>query len=142
MFQTPYRNWLFRGLRLAVLVGITAAGWHAWTVFSHHIDGNREMGLMQIGYECAARQSDEFLSTRQNEMGNINIRNFCSTGRDFWVSMQEVADVRAGTMSLETERPAYDLPNTLVVGALWGLATLLATLACLAAIRLTRWVWG
>lgn len=142
MLQTSYRTWFLRGLRLAVLVGVAAAGWHAWGVYSRYLDDLTRTAEMQLGYECAARESDEFLRARTNEFGNINIKDICFTGRDFWVSPREISDVRSGSMKFEPSFRPFDLPNSLVVGTLWGLATVLATLACLGTIRLTRWVWG
>lgn len=137
-----YRTWLMRGLRLSILIGLIASAWHAWGVYSRYLEDVERWAQVLRAYECAAGKSDEFLTSRPNEFGNINVREFCFTGRDFWVSPKEISEVRSGSMKFETMFRPFELPNTFVVGALWALATMLATLACLVAIRLTRWVWG
>jgi hypothetical protein len=138
LFTSP---WLSRGLRLSLVVGLAAAGWHAWVVFKRYDDAQREEYLSRLTYKCVARQGDEELNQRMNEFGTINVNGLCSD-RDFYVAPYELAEVRAGTMNFETAWKPFDWPGTVIVGVLWAVGTILVTVAALSAVGMARWVWG
>jgi hypothetical protein len=59
VFASP---WLGRGVRLAVLVDLLAAGWHAWTVFVRYQKDQISWIKSKLTYECAARTSPASLA--------------------------------------------------------------------------------
>jgi hypothetical protein len=138
IFASP---WLRRGLRLSLVVGIVAAAWHAWSVFKRYDDDRAEQFRSRLTYECAARQSEDELNRRMNGVGNINVNGLCAD-RDFFVSPQELAEVRNGTMEYVTMWQPFDWPGTITVGILWAVGTILATVAALSSVGMARWVWG
>lgn len=137
-----YRTWFLRGVRLAPVVGLAAAGWHLWSVMDRYQEDVDAQFAMRTAYECAARQSSETLEARQNAYGNINVRDLCLPGRDFIVSWPEVEQVRQGTMTFETTYQPFDWQGAAIMGIAWAALTLLTLLAILSAIAVARWIWG
>jgi hypothetical protein len=141
--QPPtFQSWFRRGLRLSLIVGIVSAAWHSWAVFSHYA-ADRDKGLeMRFVYGCAARVSDDDLNKHVNSFGNVNAKDIFCNDRDFWISPEEIAEVRNGTAEFETSYPAFD-----GVGAAWAaligvVGTILATLVAFSILKMVRWVWG
>ena len=66
--------WLFRGLRMSLVVGVICAAMHAWTVWARYDDDRLSWIKSQLTYECVARLSDEQMNARRNEFGNINVK--------------------------------------------------------------------
>lgn len=137
-----YRKWFLRGLRLALVAGLMGAGWHSWDVLDRYSADAATQSSMKLAYECAARQSDEQLASRQNPVGNINVRDLCLTGRDFYVSWPEMQAMRAGTMKFETTLRPFDWQGSAIIGIAWTLIMALMSLGVLFAITVARWVWG
>lgn len=137
-----YQKWFLRGLRFAPVVGLVAAGWHSRDVLNRYQTDATSQLSMGLTYECAARQSDEQLAARQNPLGNINVRDLCLTGRDFYVSWPEMQAMRAGTLKFETTFRPFDWQGSAVIGIAWSLLAVIVTLGVLFAIAIARWVWG
>ncbi|TJV39137.1 MAG: hypothetical protein E5Y02_26875 [Mesorhizobium sp.] len=137
-----YKRWLSRGLRAAPVVGIIAAGWHSWDVMQRFQKDSGDTFKQELTYRCAARLPDDYLKSQQNEMGTINVRTACLVDRDFWVSMDEIAKVRAGTLKFEPYYKPYDAYGSLLIGVFWTVLAALATLGCLALTFVAHWVWG
>lgn len=137
-----YRLWFRRGLRVALVIGVIAAGWHSWTVLDRYLDDQNALAKSELTYRCAARLSEDVLASRMNEFGNINVRDVCFTDRDFYVAKYELEAVRAGTMKFETAWKPVDWQGALIVGAIWAMSAVLLTLGLLGAIFVGRWVWG
>lgn len=129
-------------MRLAPVVGIVAAGWHSWNVLQRYQMNAASQASMSLTYACAARQSDDLLAARQNPLGNINVRDLCLAGRDFYVSWPEVQAMRAGTLKFETTFRPVDWQGSAVIGAAWTLLAVLVALGVLFVIAIARWVWG
>ncbi len=66
--------WLFRGLRMSLVVGVICAAMHAWTVWARYDDDRLSWIKSQLTDECVARLSDEQMNARRNELGNINVK--------------------------------------------------------------------
>lgn len=139
VFASP---WLGRGARLSLLVGLLAAAWDAWGWFDLYQQEQKRWFKTELMYKCAAALSPEILAPHITEFGTINVRSFCFTDDDAFVSLKELDEVRAGTMKFETSWKPFYWQNTAVVGLLWAFGTLFATLLALTAIAATRWVWG
>jgi hypothetical protein len=135
-------SWFARGLRLSVLVGLAAAGWHAWTVWQRYNDDVDFWIREKLTYECAARLTEEQLRPYMNEFGNVNVKALCFTDRDFFVAPYELEAVRAGTMKFETSWRPTDWPGAAITGIIWAVGTILATVAALSAVAAVKWVWG
>lgn len=138
IFASP---WFGRGMRLSVVVGLVAAGWHAWTVFQRYNADATGWAETRFAYECAARLPTETLWPDSTDTANKNIRGYCSD-RDFYVSMGELQMVREGTLKFEALSKPTDWEGAAFVGALWMAATMLATILILSLFALVRWVWG
>lgn len=134
--------WFWRGMRLSVVVGLVAAGWHAWSVWERYRSDVDSSVRREITYRCAARQSEETLKPRMNEMGNINVNKLCTAGDDFFVSLAELEKVRDGTMDFGPYSRPVDWPGTAITGIFWTLATIITTIALVGFIQMIRWVWG
>ncbi|WP_192384064.1 hypothetical protein [Mesorhizobium silamurunense] len=127
---------------MAPIVGVIAAGWHSWIVLQQWQADRQAQYVEQFNYECAARLPVADLRARMNEFGNINIKDLCLTGRDFFVSEPELERVRAGTMKFETTYHPFDVQGALIIGGFWAVLTALAALALLGVTFLGQWVWG
>lgn len=134
--------WLRRGIRLSLLVGFVGAAWHARTVWDRYRDDVDRSIKSEVTYRCAAGLSDDQLRPHMNEFGNINVKTLCITVDDFFVSLDELEQVRDGTLKFEPYWQPFDWPGTVIVGLLWSLATILATIAVLGVAGMARWVWG
>lgn len=137
-----FRLWFGRGVRLSLLVGLTAAGWHVWSVWKRYSDDQEQWFKSQLTYECAARLTEDQLRPYMNEFGNINVKTLCFTDGDFFVAPYELEAVRAGTMKFETSWRPTDWDGAAITGIIWAVGTLLATLSVLCALGIARWVWG
>ncbi|MEK1853511.1 MAG: hypothetical protein AAAC48_17005, partial [Phyllobacterium sp.] len=96
IFRSP---WFGRGLRLAVIIGLVAAAWHAWGVWKRFSDDSQTSIKRELTYECAARLPEDALNQHVNEFGNINVKTLCFTEGDFFVAPYELEAVRNGTMN-------------------------------------------
>lgn len=139
IFASP---WFARGLRLSLVVGVLSAAWYSWTVFSQYAADRDEWLKMRFVHECAARVSDGDLKKHMNSFGNINVKGVFCADRDFWVSPQEIMEVRNGTAEFKTAYQPLD-----GVGAAWAavigiVGTILATVAALSVVKMVQWVWG
>ncbi|WP_457300186.1 hypothetical protein [Phyllobacterium sp. P5_D12] len=139
IFRSP---WFGRGLRLAVVVGLLAAGWHAWGVWDRFGDDRQTSIQRELTYECAARLPEDALKQHVNEFGNINVKTLCFTEDDFFVAPFELEMVRNGTLKFETPGKPFDWAGTVIVGLLWAVSTVLFTIAVLSVVSMVRWVWG
>lgn len=139
IFRSP---WFWRGLRLSVPIGLLAAGWHAWGVFDRYSDDLDRSIKSELTYKCAARLREDMLKPYMNEYGNINVRKLCLTEDDFFVAPYELEAVRDGTMKFEPTWQPFDWPGTVIVGLIWAIGTILATIGALGAVAVTRWVRG
>src|SRR5262249_18365402 len=124
------------------ILGLVAAGFHAWSVWKRYNDDREAWFKRKLTYECAARLSDNELKPFMNEYGNINVRRLCITNDDFFVSLDELDAVRTGTMKFETGWEPFDWLGTIIMGLLWAIATVLLTVGVLIIVNLGRWVWG
>lgn len=139
--MVDYRTWFFRGLRLAVIVALLAAGWKAWSDFERFQTAITNEIHTENTYRCGAGLDEALLATRKNEFGNINLKGLCED-RDFWVSPAELDAVRRGAMDFSTGwEPIY--PTAVAVAGLLGaIVTVLLVVVALAAIRAATWIWG
>ena len=138
-----FRRWLVRGFRLSLVVGVAAAAWQSWTVFSHYTDEQRDWANVRLLYECAARLKDDVLKAQVTTFDTVNVKGLCSfDGEDHWVSLSEIADVRNGVMKFETTSKPFYEGITTAAAVLGFLSTMFATVALLSVIRLMQWVWG
>lgn len=62
IFRSP---WFGRGLRLAVIIGLVAAAWHAWGVWKRFSDDSQTSIKRELTYECAARLPKDADSGRE-----------------------------------------------------------------------------
>lgn len=139
IFASP---WFGRGMRLSVVVGLAGGGWHAWSVWERYQEDLTRSINSELTYRCAARLSEEQLRPHMNAVGNINVRTLCLTRDDFYVSLPELEEVRKDTMKFEPIWKPFDWPGTAIVGAMWTVGTILATIALLGVAATFRWVWG
>ncbi|WP_144340136.1 hypothetical protein [Sinorhizobium sp. BJ1] len=137
----PYKKWLLRGFRFSIIVGGAFAVKDAIERYSDYQASVRSNIENRLDYECAARLDDPSLLAARNEFGNINVRKFFCSDRDFFVSMPEIADVRAGKMDFSTSLPAFDLVNTVVASVFGFLASITISAAALMIVVVVRWVW-
>lgn len=137
-----YKRWLGRGLRLAPVVGIVAGGWHPWAVFDRYTAAQASWLDTELMYRCAARLSEDVLTSRVNEFGTINVKGLCSGDKDAYVALHELEAVRAGTMEFKTPWDPFDWRGSAIVGALWAVLAIAATALILIIIAIGRWVWG
>ena len=138
----PYRKWAFRGLRLALFVGVLFAGHDAITRYLTWSEMEARNLESMRGYSCAALLSDQDLIAKQNEFGTINVRSFQCANRDFFVSMSEIREVRAGTMDFSNSFPTFDLVSTFSAGLVGAVMVALIVAAALVCVWVLRWIWG
>lgn len=143
MQKGSFRRWFARGFRLSLVLGIVAAAWESWSVFSQY-DAERSSWVETRSlYECAARLDDDVIEKRKSEFGTFNVKGLCAfDGKDHWVSLSEIADVRSGVMEFKTVSKPFSMARTASAGLFGFLSTIFATLTLLSAIRLVQWVWG
>lgn len=138
----PYRKWALRGLRISMVLGVSFAAYDAFNRYLQYADFSAKELENRQGYECAARLEDGALLARRNEFGTINVRPLGCATRDFFVSMHEVKEVRAGTMTFSPSLQAFYPEATLMAGLFgFGLGVFLVGVT-LAIIAILRWVWG
>lgn len=131
-----------RGVRLSVLAALLAGGSQAWRDFkAYDADLTRTM-RSERGYTCAAGLPDQALRERQNELGTINVRSFGCSSDDFYVSLDEVDDVRKGKMEFAPYlSPIY--PTNVVMASLFALfAVVFLSGLVITAVKALVWVWG
>lgn len=138
----PYRKWAFRGLRLALFMGVLFAGYDAITRYLTWTEMEARNLESMRGYSCAALLSDQDLIAKQNEFGTINVRSFQCATRDFFVSMSEIREVRAGTMDFSNSFPSFDLASTFSAGLVGAVMVALIVAAALVCVWVFRWIWG
>lgn len=137
-----YRRWFFRGLRLSVMVALLFAGIDAYgshQLYQAELSNKFES---EMGYKCAARIDDAALLQAANEYGNINIKQFSCTGHDFYVSMQEVADVRSGKLPFTVYSKPFYADRTAAAGVAGFVVSTLVVSLLLGSIAAARWIWG
>lgn len=102
---------------------------------------SRELESKQ-GYECAARLSDQALVANLNELGTIDVRPLQCSKRDFFVSMEEIKEVRRGSMDFSFGYPSFYAEATGVAGLLGFVLSALVVGLALCIVAVFRWVWG
>ncbi|BCG73414.1 hypothetical protein MesoLj113a_45720 [Mesorhizobium sp. 113-1-2] len=142
MARSFYRVWFWRGVRIAPVVGVIAAGWYSWTVMDRFQKERVDNVKLSVTYDCVANLSPEVIKQYTNPYGNINVKDLCLTGTDFFVSPDEVARARAGTLKLGTYWEPFDGQGTVITGTIWAVLTILATSVLLGITFVGRWVWG
>lgn len=136
------RRWGLRGVRLSLLVGLLCSVFQVWNDFSLYRADVDRVVKSELGYECAARLTDDVLKHNQNEFGNINVRKFGCADNDFYVSLKEIQDVRSGTMKFAPYTSPFN-PGEVVIAAVTGVVvTLLFAGGAIGLLKVMRWVWG
>ncbi|WP_313199991.1 hypothetical protein [Rhizobium sp.] len=135
-------RWFMRGVRLSVLAALLAGGGQAWKDFqAYDADLTRTM-RSERGYSCAAGLPDETLKERQNEFGTINVRSLGCSSDDFYVSLDEVDDVRKGRMEFTPYLSPIN-PTNVVMASLFALfAVVFLSGLAITAVKALVWVWG
>ena len=127
---------------MSLVVGLLSASWNAWRTASAFSVSESENTRIRLLYECVARVPDEQARRHVNAFGNIDAKSLGCSVRESWVAPYEIADIRAGTMEFKTFGQPFNWQGTVGSGVAGFLASMLAVLSILGAVRLTRWVWG
>lgn len=138
----PKRTWASRGMRLAFLVALIFAGHDAVTRYLTWSDLDARNLESLMGYRCAARLSDQVLLANQNEFGIANVRQFECATKDFFVSIPEIKEVRAGTMDFSSNFHVFDAASTFSAGLVGFAMTALICAAAFLGVGILRWIWG
>lgn len=136
------RKWMKRSLKLAVTVGLVSAGYDAWKQFEAHKQSQSSATRSMLGYECAAKLDDAALSKRRNEFGNVDVSELGCSDKPFFVSMQEVMDMRAGKLIFDADSPVFDFTRLVMVFLEFGIASLTAIAAVYLIIATCQWIWN
>lgn len=138
----PYKRWFWRGFRASLIIGLLASMWAAWKGFETYISDVNQVTKREIGYNCAARQSDNDLLPLVNEFGTINVKVFGCSDRDFFVSMHEVKDVQSRKMKFETSYSPFYPIDIFAKGVFGFLISIFFTSLTLITVATVRWAWG
>lgn len=135
------KRWFVRSAKLALVVGVAGAGYDAWTRFSEYGESRASAMRSELGYRCAASLSDDTLSKGNTNGYTIDISNLGCASRPFFVSMQEVRDVRAGKMTFEPYGTPFDWRLSTIAGIAFALMAIMATSTCILLVATVLWVW-
>lgn len=135
------KRWFTRSVKLALVVGFLGLGYDAWTRFSRYEENRATMLKSEIGYRCAAALSDDTLSNGLKNGYTIDISSLGCTSTPFFVSMQEVWDMRAGKLTFEPYGTPFEWQSSILAAAAWAILSMMVTTSFIAAVAIARWVW-
>lgn len=136
------RKWFFRGLRFSLLVGVAMSGLKVWQDYSRYQVDVKSSQEIERGYQCAAGLKDLTLLAAENSCGAIDVSRFGCADRVFFVRMDEIKEVRSGTMTFVVYSKPFNTDAAIISFLAGILITVIATGMALGAINLARWVWG
>lgn len=136
------RKWFLRGLRLSLFIGVAMSGLKVWQDYSNYQVDVKISQETERGYQCAARLEDAVLLAAENAYGAINVRQFGCSDRAFFVRMDEIKEVRSGTMTFSVYSRPFNIDAAIFSFFAGMLISVIVTGTALGTVNLARWIWG
>ena len=135
------KRWFFRAFKASIVIGMIGFLSNAWDNLQRYDAGLRDNARNEIGYQCAARLSDEALATAANPFGNVDVSKLGCAVEPFFVSMDEVSEMRAGELDFPSYYEPFVLADSVGAWIAFFVSSMLMMTTVICSAIILRWVW-